>query len=324
MPIANNGLTICYVSSRRDNRIEWFFDSLAKQVVLQAHLIVIDRFAEEPGRKDEIFNKFATAFTVPLYVEHEEKGNVPAKFFTHAEPKPTVWQGPHRLTKEDWFATANARNTALCLCRTSHIAFVDDLSVLMPGWWTSAQEAVAGNYIGCGAYKKVKNLVVKDGEPIGYVETSEGIDDRLRRVSEDVSPCTGGWLYGCSCVFPVEDLLEVGGWPEICDSLGSEDCCLGIALANAGKRLKFDRRMLTLESDELHFVEPPMKRTDKGVSPNDKSHAVLEIAKQSTYFPNYYEGGIRALRDYVLAGNPCPITQIPTCDWYDNQPISEM
>jgi hypothetical protein len=221
---------------------------------------------------------------------------------------------------------SNARNTALCMCRTSHICYVDDLSVLMPGWWEAANEAVGGGYIGCGAYHKARNLVVKNG----LVESSDlpvgdsGVDDRLKRVTKDVSECDGGWLYGCSFVAPLEDLLEVGGLPEYCDGLGSEDYCLGIALRNAGKHLKLDRRMMTMESEELHFTEPPMKRTDKGVSPNDKSHAALRIAQGSKYFPNYYEGGIRALREHVLAGNPFPICQIPTTDWYDNQPLSEM
>jgi hypothetical protein len=318
-------LTIAYISARRNNRIEWFFDSLAKQVKkLQEHVIVVDHFENEFGRSEEIFHKFAKSFTVPLHIEHEEKGNVPSKFFTHVEPKPNVWSGDHRLTKENWFSVASSRNSAICLCRTSHIAFVDDLSVLCPGWWQAAQEAVAGSYIGLGAYRKVNNLLVENGEIIEFTATDAGIDDRLKRVDKDVSECDGGWLYGCSFVAPLEDLLEVGGFPEFCDSLGGEDYCLGIALRNAGKHLKFDRRMMTLESEELHFVEPAMKRTDKGVSPNDKSHAALRIAQGSVYYPNYYEGGIRALRDHVLAGNPFPIVQIPTHDWFDGQPISEM
>ncbi len=311
-----NSLTLAYVTSRRDPKIEWFFDSLAKQLrKRELRIIVVDHFAEEAGRAKSIMETFSRSFAMlpePL----------PKIQITY--PKPNVWNGPHRLTKEDWFAMASARNTALCLCETSHICYVDDLSVLMPGWLDAVYEAVAGNYVGCGAYKKVKSLVVKDGVPVGYVETPEGIDDRLRRVTDDVSPCTGGWLYGCSCVFPVEDLLEVGGWPEFMDGLGAEDYTLGIALTNAGKHLKYDRRMLTLESEELHFVDPPMKKTDKGVSPNDKSHSALAIAKQSKYFANYYEGGIRALREHVLAGNPFPVIQQPQHDWFDSQPISEM
>jgi hypothetical protein len=297
-----NSLTVAYITCRRDCRIDWFLNSLSKQLLpdRRLSLIVVDHFYEE--RKEE-FSK---------------------KFVYHVPPKPNVWNGPYRLTKTDWFAAASQRNTAICLCKTTHLAMVDDLSVLMPGWLSAVWEAIEGGYVGLGAYRKVKDLVVKDGEVISYTETPSGIDDRLKRVEKDVSECDGGWCYGCSLVLPLEDALEVGGFPEICDGIGSEDYCFGIALRNAGKHLKFDRRMLTLEDEDLHFNEPPFRRTDKGVSPNDKSHAVLEIAKSSKYFPNYYEGGIRALRDYVLAGNPFPIAQIPTHDWFDGQPISEM
>lgn len=321
-----NSLTIAYVTARRDCKIEWFFDSLSRQVGLPTHLIVVDHFADEDGRRDEVFDKFARAFTAPLQIEHQEKGNVPEKFFTHVPPKPNVWNGPHRLTKEDWFAMASARNTAICLCKTSHICFVDDLSVLQPGWLDAVKEAVDGNYIGCGAYHKARNMVVKNGLVVSYDAPvgESGVDDRLKRVDKDVSECNGGWLYGASFVAPLEDLLDVGALPEICDSLGSEDYCLGIALQNAGKHLKFDRRMMTFESEELHFAEWPMKRTDKGVSPNDKSHALLNIAKQSKYFPNFYPGGIRALREFVQAGNPFPVVLEPKHDFYDGQPISEM
>lgn len=307
-------LTICYITARRDNRIEWFFQSLARQATLATRVLVVDHFADEPGRKDETFEKFFRAF-----------GEDSECWMKHVSPKPNVWNGPHRLTKDEWFAAASMRNTAICLCQTRYIAFVDDLSVLMPGWFNAVHEAVHDGYVGLGAYKKVQDLTV-GADGVRFRETESGMDDRLRRVSQDVSPCDGGWLYGCSLVAPLEDLLEVGGFPEICDGLGSEDYCLGIALRNAGKHLKFDRRMLTLESEELHFVEKPFKRTDKGVSPNDKSHAALRIAQASTYFPNYFpEGGIRRMRDDVLLdGEPFPITQVPDRDWFDGQLLSEM
>jgi glycosyltransferase involved in cell wall biosynthesis len=242
----------------------------------------------------------------------------------HLEPKPNVWQSKYRLTSQNWFAAANARNTALCHAKNGHIAYCDDLAVLSPTWLESVRDAINGSYIAAGAYKKVRNLKVENGIAVSYDEHPEGRDCRERIVKEDVSPCDGGWLYGCSCVFPVDDLLQVGGWPEFCDSMGSEDYCLGIALRNAGKHLKYDRRMLTLESEELHFVEPPLKRSDKGVSPNDKSHAALAIAKGTKYFENYYEGGIRRMREEVLSGKPFPIVQIPDRDWFDGQLLSEM
>jgi hypothetical protein len=292
-----NTLTIAYVTSRRDCRIEWFLDSLAPQIQGRAICIMaVDHFYNERS--------------MPSLLQ--------------SPPKPNVWNGPHRLTSEDWFAMASARNTALCLCDTTYLAYVDDLSVLMPGWLDAVYEAVEGNYIGCGAYRKVKNLVVENGIPVSFEEG--GTDNRISLVSQDVTDCNGAWLYGCSLVAPVEALLSVDGWPEsICDGMGFEDCLMGIVLKNNGNTLKFDRRMMTLEAEELHFVEPAMKRSDYGVSPNDKSHKALEIARNSATFDNGFgEGGIRALREKVLSGKPFPIQHNPRHEWFTGMPLSEL
>lgn len=305
-----NSLTIAYVTARRDPKIEWFFDSLRRYVVGEPfQLIIVDL-----GQKELQRGANQAGFTCTL-----------------TGPKPNVWQGEYRLTKEDWFAMANARNTALCLCQTDWIAYVDDLSVLMPSWLMAVKDAMAGNYIVAGAYRKVKDLVVENGEVKSFTPCSE--DCRLKLYPNEVSNCKGGELYGCSCAFPVEALLDVGGWPEMCDGLGSEDYCLGIALANKCYTIKYDKRMMTYEAEDLHGhwfnekgekVGTVLRRSDKGISPKDKSHALLNIAKQSTYFPNYTEGGIRALRELVLSGKPFPIIQEPKHDFFDGQAISEM
>lgn len=307
-------LTIAYVTGRKDPKIDWFLDSLRKQTWNEICPIVIVISRHE---------LYLHAMSWPKLVV--------------SKPKPNVWQGEHRLTKEDWWAMSNARNTALALCKTDYLCYVDDLSVLMPGWFDAVKEAMAGNYIACGAYRKVKKLVVENGEVKSYEPYSE--DTRFALAKDTVSPCTGDWLYGCSCCFPVEALLTVGGWPEICDGLGSEDYCLGIALQNAGFHLKYDKRMMTYEDEDLHNttvgsdtqwgengvrVSGGLKRMDKGISPNDKSHAVLGIARSSRYYANYYEGGMRRLREHVLSGNPFPVIQQPQHDWFDGQPISEM
>jgi glycosyltransferase involved in cell wall biosynthesis len=287
-------LTIAYITSRKDPKIDWFWDSLIKQAK-ETHRVIV----------------------VTLHGDIVED-----KFSDTVRPKPSVWQGEYRLTKEDWFAAANARNTALCMCETEWIAYVDDLSVLMPGWLGRVEAAMEGGYNVAGSYRKVKELWVKDGEVKWSIPFSD--DSRLNLQKEDLSDCDGGWLYGCSCAFRVEDLLSVGGWPEYCDGLGSEDYCLGLCLKNAGFTLKYDKQMMTYESEEDHYKEPSLKRTDKGLSPNDKSHAALNIAKSSKYFANYYRGGMRTLREFVLKGFPFPVIQEPKHDWFDNQPISEM
>lgn len=301
-------LTLCYLTSRRECKIEWWLDSLALQVKPEdeVHIIVVDFWA-----KDRPINFDSVSF---------------AKSIRHVEPKPNVWQGEHRLTKENWFAAANARNTALCLCATDWIAYCDDLSVLMPGWLEAVRKAVAGNYVVFGAYKKVRNLVVEKGRIVSCEEFAGGLDARLRHVGDVVS-CGGDWLYGCSLAGPVEAFLCVNGWPEAFDGLSFEDSTMGICIGNTNRfSFRYDKSMMTYESEEDHYKEKPFIRSDYGVSPKDKSHAALGIAKASTSFPNYfdYQGGIRELRERVLRGEPFPIQKNPQHCWFTGRPLSEL
>jgi len=298
-------LSICYCTSRKDPKIEWFLDSLRHECR-----------ENYEGIKIVVVTLHQETFWVD--------GDIPPHFVS-LSPKPNVFQGQYRLTKEDWFAAANARNTALCLAPDGYIAFVDDLSVLLPGWLDRVKAAMEGGYIVCGSYQKVKDLVVENGEIKSFTNYPQGHDSRARFATSDLHPCTGGWLFGCSCAMPVEALLTIGGWTEIADGLGSEDYLTGLTLQNAGFKFFYDRKMMTYESEELHHAEPCLGRTDKGKSPDDKSHRALNIVLSGQkFFDNYYAGGIRAERERVLRGEPFIVRNNPQHDWYDGQPISEM
>lgn len=314
-------LTIAYMTSRREPRIRWFLDSLHSQLesnrdIPQPHIVLVDFHYQVPPRWP-----FAMGYCGRL---------------STLSPKPSVWQGDNRLTKQHWFAAANARNTALCLSEDGWLAYVDDLSVLMPGWLQSVREAMAGNYIACGAYRKVKGLVVENGIVKSFTLFHQGEDNRLKHVTQDVTQCGGNWLYGCSLVAPVEALLSVNGWPEdLCDGHGFEDVCMGIVLKNAGYDIRYDRRMMTYESEEDHHKEPAFIRKDfhfengvaveGGNGKTDKSHGALNIALASTHFPNSFgEGGIRALRQKILAGESFPIPTSPQNEWYTSKLLSEL
>lgn len=299
-------LTVCYLTSRHDCKIKWWFDSLAKQIKPEDNIKVI----------------------VVDFWQNERNGDFPIWTQTpikHVSPKPNVWQGPHRLTKENWFAASNARNTALCLCDTEWIAYCDDLSVLTPSWLEAVRRSMQGNYIALGAYKKVRNLVVEDGNIVSFEEFPGGVDARLRHPG-DVISCGGDWLYGCSLAGPVEAFLSVNGWPEMCDGLSFEDAPMGICIGNTNRfSFRYDKSMLTLESEEDHYKEKPFIRSDFGISPRDKSHAALNIAKQSKWFPSYFEaGGIRELRERVLRGEPFPIQRNPMHEWFTGKPLAEL
>lgn len=307
-------LTLCYLTSRRDCKFEWWLDSLAPQIKPEdeIHIIVVDFWAKERPLS------FAA-------LDGHPGNEIFAKSIQHVTPKPNVWQGEHRLTRENWFAASNARNTALCLCRTDWIAYSDDLSVLAPTWLEAVRRAVAGNYIALGAYKKVRNLVVEKGRVVSCEEFAGGLDSRLRHVGDIVS-CGGDWMYGCSVAGPVEAFLCVNGWPEAFDGLSFEDVCMGICIGNTNKfSFRYDKSMLTLESEEDHYKEKPFIRSDFGVSPRDKSHSALNIAKQSKWFPNFFgEEGIRGLRERVLKGEPFPILQVPDREWFTGKLLSDL
>ena len=304
-------LTVAYFTNRRDCKWQWFADSLKREtkgIWDDIKLVVVDFSRGLPDRDKYIV---------------EPDG---CKRFVHVEPKPNVWQGKHRLTTQDYFAASNARNTAICHAEDGWIAFVDDLSVLMPGWLSRVRLAQNEGYIALGAYKKVKDLVVEKGDVKSFTPHPPGVDSRWGYGADtNAVPCSGSWMFGCSVAAPVEALLTINGFDEDCDSLGSEDYIAGIMMERNGFTFRYDRQMLTLESEEDHFKEQPFKRTDKGFSPNDKSHAILNMVREGRgYAPNYFgEGGIRALRKRILAGDPFPIQQIPQHDWFDGQPISE-
>jgi hypothetical protein len=124
-------LTIAYLTFRSKPRFEWFVASLNRE------------FRDMPS--------LDRASTQVMVIDGRYPRKLEANFtFEHHSPKPTVWQGPHRLTQRDYFAAANTRNTALALARGTHVAFVDDLSVLLPGWLKAHSHAAEHGYVLAG------------------------------------------------------------------------------------------------------------------------------------------------------------------------------
>lgn len=296
-------LTIAYITSRPEPRFDWFANSLSNQLNGETvNVIIVDSLKESR--------------------EHTLGGNG----IIHTLPKPTVWQGKHRLTQSDWWAISNARNTGICLCQTEWIAFVDDRSVLVPTWLQSVRAGMEGDYAVAGAYEKVHNLTVENGRIKSYTEPREG--DRPTgkdpRESGQLDPqrCHGSWWFGGTHALPLEWALKVNGYSEdICDSLGMEDVMFGAVLENNGLPIRYDPRMKIVEDRTPGQIEFPVKRQDKGKSPRDKSHKILELLQGSETSKNSFN--IREVRESVLRGNPFPPPSAPAFDWYDQQPISD-
>jgi hypothetical protein len=340
-------LTVSYQTSRKHCQFWWFISSLRRQAKERwgggrLQVVVVDFWAQElpwyKWGKEEVkarlahFKSMASEFP-----------------FLHVPPKPTVNQGPHRLTKNDYFSPSNARNTALCCAKGEWLAYVDDVSVLRPEWLKAVELAMNGNYICCGAFRKVKNLVVekglvksfdphmqdvldKDGKPTGE-KKDVGMDSRWMQVpSLDAVDCPPSWLFGCSVVVPCSALEKINGWPEaVCDStgVGAEDGYVGIALKNTGHNLKYDKRMLTYESEELHGQQPQMLRMNKGDKnkPKEmKDWKAVYMLKDATRFDNNFHPfpDVAALRRNIVNGGSFPVPTEPKMDWYDSQPLSEL
>jgi len=132
-------------------------------------------------------------------------------------------------------------------------------------------------------------------------------------------------------VLPVSALEKINGWPEaVCDAsgIGAEDSMTGGVLANTGHQLKYDRRLFTYESEELHFQEPLMHRIERGVvgSQDSMSWAVVRMLTRAKHFDNEWHGfpDIAALRWHILAGGQFPIPKNPLHCWYNGVPLGEL
>lgn len=305
--------TISYITNRLEPKIEWFFGSLVKQGGGDIGVNVIDFHADDEKRRIDVF-------------ELAQKYGI--KLVRHITPKPSVWQGPNRLTKADYFAASNASNTAIAICPTDWIVFVDDLSVLRPGWLNCVKEAVARGGITCGAYRKVLELTVENGEVTHHKEHPLGIDAREKTVGSNVVvPCGGEWFFGCSFVAPIEALLKINGFDEDCDGMGMQDCIAGLMLKANGYSFVYDSRMMTWESEELHGQPGNVfHREDWGVSPNDKSHKILDLVYGGRKVaPNYFGPfGLRQLRQSILEGNSFPAATVPQHEWFSGTPLRDL
>lgn len=300
----NRPLTIAYITAREDPHIEWFLQSLRPQINEDDNLsvLIVDALADERGLK--------TWNTITDADWH----------FQHTLPKPTVWQGKFRITKDNWWAASNARNTALLLAETEWIAFLDDRCVLMPGWLAAIRRAMHFGYAVCGTYEKRVNMTVKDGV-IVHGGTIIGEDTRVGS-DNGVVRAPGEWFFGCTNALPLDWALAVNGYDETCDGLSMEDVIFGLMLQNNGYPICYDRRMKIVEDRTPEQIGKPMRREDKGVSPKDKSHTMLAMLRDLKRAMHQWD--LREIKKSLSEGHEFPIPKEPTNDWYDGQPLSEM
>lgn len=295
------------VTSRFDPKFEWLYRSVLNETpVAQFILVSLQKWVGNLGGGPGV---------------------------TVAHPKPNIWQGPHRVTKEDWWAKSNALNTAFALCRTSWMLIVDDRCVLAPGWSRRVKMAADGGYAVAGSYEKrarmeaIDGVITKPGELLA-VDSRPGEMEKLKLPHPFLMPPNCFWMYGCCYALPLEWALAVNGVDERCDGISAEDTFFCATLHNAGYPMKYDKELMVIQDRTSGERGPDVKREDKGVSPNDKSHALLDIAKVTKRAEHpLWPFDLRQLRLKVLNGLPYqPFPHPPKKeweDWFDSQPIKD-
>lgn len=274
-------VSIVYVTCRKDPKFYWFLASLKNELkgdYSWVEVIIVD------------FWKETRSCRVPIR-KHLGKDCR----FIHTPPKPSVWQGSNRLTKENYFAAANARNTGIAFAQYANICFVDDLSVLVPGWFDKLQEGLKQSKILLGVYGKGSSMVVKKGIIEKAVVEGPNNDHRIEILekrhgeegAKNWNPCTGDWLFGCCFAMPLDYLLDCNGLDENSDSEGSEDALLGAILERRhGDAFRISTAFKILEAHDEHFDGHVFHRQIKKRLSFDRKAAYL-AGNDSAFTPEY-------------------------------------
>lgn len=303
------GITIAFVTGREDPRLDWVIEGLAAQADIhdEITLVLIDFY----GRSAADLGAELGGNRCPWLVDVIE-----------SPPKPTIWQGPHRVTSRDWWAQSNARNTALVLCPTDYIAFLDDRCELGPDWLETVRRGDRERAsVLAGAYEKFDaGLAIATDAQRTTADSRKAHAPASGRIN-----CGGSWLFGCTFALPLAWALEVNGFEEGCDGISMEDVIFGSMLANRGRRIDYAPGLF-VHQHRARSSDHTFHRADKGKSPDDKSHAML--TRFATRKRTELTADLTAMRERIAErgapGWPVPVRGYPYRDWYDEQLISEM
>lgn len=283
-------ITIAYFTCRREPKIEWFFRSLNRELNGKwnfVNILIIDYWYQyDPEERYADFKKYWD-------------GLAPKESIKHISPKPCPLQGKYKVTKNEYFAASNARNTAFLNCKTDYIVCIDDLTVIKEGWLNAVMWAMKNNFVIYGSYAKVKNLICHEDGSYSYNEFPQGLDSRFNNphISNDFATrVAGSWLFGCSFGMPLEVALVADGFDETCDGQGAEDYDFGIRIGRITNNIYYSKHMFTYEDEDLHFSTGNLKflRESKLLTAETKmkmyigmmsDHAMLQHVLHSGYLP---------------------------------------
>ena len=286
-------LSIVYITFRENCKFEWFISSLIRQsdesLRKQIQIIIVDGILNENemDRRTFISEIIGDSFE-----------------FAHVPPKPTIWQGKYRLTKEDYFAAANTRNTGACYAKYDFIAFHDDLGCPSQTWLNAVLKARELGQVHCGAYTKAYDIVVEDGVVID--KRDNGIDNRLSIYSENISAAHSSHFYGSSFCMPLELYFKLNGMNEMCDGNAGEDCEFGIRILRNGTRFYYNKLMFIYESENIFGSDKNRKcvRSDPKKDPNnphsDMCHYMLDYVNKCDIYSINPEFSLKDYNDKIL------------------------
>lgn len=323
-------ISLIYLTNRIDCKLDWTIQSFANQYdgSVPVEWIIVDFWKDEQN----IFHERAND------IKHAMGGNFQ---YQHVSPKPSPVQGQYKITKEEWFAASNARNTGCAYAKGIHLAFIDDLSYLGENWWKAVKRSYENKQVVAGCYAKVLGLNVEYGKRIAGENREVGKDARLR-ANPNSRFIGGGELFGCSFALPVETYCSVNGQDEILDTLGMEDYTFGIQLQKKGYSIWFDVDMYSEENEEMHGGGLVFKREDKLLTPEqyelarirlgcihrmggrtDSSHLFLDMLysqKNPWSFGNNFN--MADLWNMTIKNYPLPTGEEK--HWVDLQPFKDM
>lgn len=330
-------ISIIYLTFRQDPKFEWFLDSLWNECKANKfktkyiQIVFVDSYlwyTNPQTRKDDLKRIMKERFD-----------------YVHIPPKPTPYQGPYKLTPVDFFCAANTRNTGVCYAKYDFVMFVDDLSILCPGWFKNVIEAQnANNYVIAGTFRKITNMVVSKGKLISGDITD--IDSRAKIYKTDKRvEIPGGHLYGCSFGMPLHMYLAVNGQNELCDTIGGEDYEFGMRLSKAGFKILYNPLLLTYESVNLAETNNSLYRINLStnretyfqllqkynVDPKKIDHLVYDsvrffldvLAHTPTTYAHNNGISLAQLRQDVKNNIPFKLPNITTY-FFNNQPLNTL
>lgn len=220
-------------------------------------------------------------------------------------PKPTPWQGKHRLTSKDYWAKASANNTGAAYARGAHLVYLDDCMYVHEDFLMYHWAAAAKNYVIAGS------MISVIGEPPNATSFKVYADDP--RTLWNGVPLEMMWkkrpaketeLYGSNWSAPLSLILAVDGHDEAYDGQRAfEDIDIGVRLNRARpNNMFFVPDCLVWQLMDNHTPAPP------DVSGTGNRELLKRLKEDSTRVKPLYDTNLQWLRTRARHNETLPMT----------------